>query len=203
MLPLITHSPNHSHVLHLLHLSRLTNTSPMARHVRRFQLARSSLPLFTAYRGTHRLMAVTPLTQNVLMLIYFMNMIAPAVPEATNDPPSDEETLDCIRRRAIPNSNASQLAKQNLREFNDNNNGSMDRTLKKNFKAHFISWAQSSRVSDKHFMARELLYQFMLKYNIVLSKGDVKELKREVHGFKGMGEVFDGGWLLPKSEVNV
>jgi hypothetical protein len=125
------------------------------------------------------------------------------VAEATNDPPSDEETLDCIRRRAIPNSNANQLAKQNLREFDDNNNGSTDRTLKKNFKAHFVSWAQSSRVSDKHFMARELLYQFMVKYNIVLTKTDVKDLKREVRGFKGMDEVFGAGWLSPKSEVNV
>jgi hypothetical protein len=43
----------------------------------------------------------------------------------------------------------------------------------------------------------------MLKYNIVLSKGDVKELKSEVRGFKGIGKVFDEGWLLPKSEVNV
>jgi hypothetical protein len=64
----------------------------------------------------------------------------------TDDPPSDEEILDCIRRRAIPNSNANQLAKQNLKEFEDNNTGSTDRTLKKNFKAHFVSWAQSSRV---------------------------------------------------------
>jgi hypothetical protein len=47
-------------------------------------------------------------------------------------------------------------------------------------------------------MAREILYQFMLKYNMVLTKGDVKELKREVRGFKNMGEVFDEGWLSPK-----
>jgi hypothetical protein len=130
------------------------------------------------------------------------SVVAPAVAEPTNDPPSDEETLDCIRRHAIPNSNASQLAKQNLKDFEDNNNGSTDRTLKKNFKAHFVSWAQSSRVKRQAFMAREILYQFMLKYNIVLSKGDVKELKREVRGFKNMGEVFDEGWLLPKAEVN-
>ncbi len=91
----------------------------------------------------------------------------------------------------------------NLREFDDKNNGSTNRTLKKNFKTHFVSWAQSSRIGDKHFMACELLYRFMLKYNIVLTNGDVKELKREVRGFKQMDEVFDPGWLSPESEVNV
>jgi hypothetical protein len=159
------------------------------------------LGLKQAFDAAHAKKQVTPQKRNIAATLD--TDAAPAVAEPTNDPPSDEETLDCIRCRAIPNSNASQLAKQNLREFDDNNNGSTDRTLKKNFKAHFISWAQSSRVSNKHFMARELLYQFMLKYNIVLSKGDVKELKREVRGFKQMDEVFDGGWMLPKSEVNV
>jgi hypothetical protein len=43
----------------------------------------------------------------------------------------------------------------------------------------------------------------MVKYNIVLTKSDAKELKREVCEFKQMDEVFDGNWMLPKSEVNV
>jgi hypothetical protein len=93
--------------------------------------------------------------------------------------------------------------KQNLKEFEDNNTGSTDRTLKKNFKAHFISWAKSSRPGDKLATACEILYQFMLKYKMVLAKGDVKELKREeVCGYKHMGEVFDEGWLSPKAKVN-
>ena len=52
-------------------------------------------------------------------------------------------------------------------------------------------------------MAHELLYQFMVKYNIVLTETDVKDLKREVRGFKGMDNVFGAGWLSPESEVNV
>ena len=128
--------------------------------------------------------------------------VNPTMADATNDPPSDEEILDCIRRHASSPNNASQLARQNLKEFEDNNTGSTDRTLKKNFKVHFVSWAKSSHVSDKHDTAREILYQFMLKYNVVLAKDDVKELKREVRGFKNMGEVFDEGWLSPGSEAN-
>jgi hypothetical protein len=38
---------------------------------------------------------------------------------------------------------------------------------------------------------------------IVLTETDVKDLKREVRGFKGMDNVFGTGWLLPESEVNV
>ena len=37
---------------------------------------------------------------------------------------------------------------------------------------------------------------------MVLAKGDVKELKREVRRYKNMGEVFDEGWLSPKAKVN-
>ena len=159
------------------------------------------LGLKQAFDAAHAKKQITPAKRNIAATLD--SVVAPAVAEPTNDPPSDEEILDCIRRRAIPNSNASQLAKQNLREFDDKNNGSTNRTLKKNFKVHFVSWAQSSRIGDKHFMARELLYRFMLKYNTVLTNGDVKELKREVRGFKQMDEVFDPGWLSPESEVNV
>jgi hypothetical protein len=67
---------------------------------------------------------------------------------------------------------------------------------------HFI-WLILLCVADKHSMARELLYQFMVKYDTVLTETDVKDLKREVRGYKGMDEVFAKGWLSPQSEVNV
>jgi hypothetical protein len=154
-----------------------------------------------AFDAAHAKKQFTPKKHNIAATL--PDAVAPTVVEATNDPPSDEEILDCIRHRAILNSNANQFAQQKLREFDDNNTGSTGRTLKKNFKNQFVSWAGSSRVGDKHSMARELLYQFMVKYNIVLTETDVKDLKREVRGFKGMDEVFGAGWLSPESEVNV
>jgi hypothetical protein len=90
-----------------------------------------------------------------------------------------------------------------LRELEDNNPGATGRILKKSFKDQFINWAGSSRVANKHSLARELLYQFMVKYNTVLTETDVKDLKREVKTYKGMSEVFAKGWLSPQSEVNV
>jgi hypothetical protein len=143
----------------------------------------------------------TPKKRNIAATL--PDAVDPIAVEAFNDPPSDEEILDHLKRRAILNSNANQFAHQKLREFDDNNPGATGRILKKNFKDQFINWTGSSRVADKHSFARELLYQFMVKYNTVLTETDVKDLKREVKSYKGMGEVFAKGWLSPQSEVNV
>jgi hypothetical protein len=134
--------------------------------------------LKAAFDAAYAKKQITPAKHNIAAALATAEV--PTVDDATDDPPADEDILHGIGCRAISDNNAYQLAKQNLKEFEDNNTGSMDHTLKKNFKAHFISWAKSSRPADKHAMAREILYQFMLKYKMVLAKGDVKELKREV-----------------------
>ena len=154
-----------------------------------------------AFDAAHAKKQHTPKKRNIAATL--PDAVAPIAAQASNDPPSDEEILDCLKHRAVLNSNASMFAQSKLRELEDNNPGATGRILKKSFKDQFINWAGSSRVANKHSLARELLYQFMVKYNTVLTETDVKDLKREVKTYKGMSEVFAKGWLSPQSEVNV